>query len=234
MDHLFTPVKKVKVFQDIVSQLQEAIFSGKFKVGQALPPEKTLQAMFETNQPAVREAIRVLEYQGLVRTRSGKKSGTVVLSRQCRVLEDNLSLLMRSRRIAMDDLAEFREKIEGEAVALAAANCTDLDILQLKTLLEEAEGYSRKSGKSVRKFINADKRFHLRLCEIAGNPFYNMTLSAVYSHNPYYNRFLHLENRKMKENLQDLTDIVSAFFNHRPQEAKQISVHHICKFNSQF
>ena len=234
MDHLFTPVKKVKVFQDIVSQLQEAIFSGEFEVGQKLPPEKELQTLFQTNQPAVCEAIRVLEYQGLVRTRSGRNSGTFVVSRHCRILDDSFTLLVKSRRISMNDLAEFREKIEGEAVELAASNCTELDIRQLRKLLEEAEGYSRKSGKSIRKFINIDKRFHLRLCEIAGNPFYNMTLSAVYSQNPYYTRFLHLENQKMKENLQDLTDIVSAFFNHRPQEAKQISRYHICKFNSQF
>lgn len=234
MEHLFRPVKKVKIFEDIVFQLQESIFKGEMKVGERLPSEEVLQKRFQTGQPAVREAVRILEYQGLVRTGSGRSRSAVVASTHCNTLGDNFNLLVRSRHFSMDDLAEFREKIEGETVGLAAANFTDQDIRQLKTLIAEAEGYSRKSRKSVRKFIDADIRFHLRLSQIAANPLYHAMLAAVYSLKTYYNRFLHLENQKLEENLQDLNDLVSAFSNRRPEEAKEISRHHICKFNSQF
>ena len=174
---------------------------------------------------------RILEYQGFIHTRSGKNSGTFVKSRQGNAVCDYFNLLMRSHKCSANDLVEVREKIECAAVEIAAANVTDLDIHQLKQSREEAERYSKKSRKSIKKFIAADIRFHLRLCRIAGNPLYDQILGAIYSLNPYYKRFLNLKGEQMKGNLEDLIDIFLAFSHHHPEEAKRISKHHIYKFN---
>lgn len=234
MDHLFKPVKKVKLSQDIVLQIQEAIFTGQLKVGHRLPSEKTLQRWFQASAPTIGEAIKVLEYQGLIQTRPGEPGKVFVKSRQPATLADNFTLLIRSRKVSVNDLAEFREKIEGEVVKTAAVNATDLDICHLKKLIGRAEGYSRKSRKSARRFVCADINFHLRLSEIAQNPLYHQTLGAIYGLSAYYKRFFHLKRQKMKENLQDLYDIVSAFSDHNPGEAEEISRHHILKFNAHF
>ena len=234
MEQLFSPVKKVKIFQDVIDQIQDAIFKGHLKVGQRLPAEEKLEILFQASRPTIREAIKVMEYQGLIQRKPGPNGGLFVKSRQSHALSDTFNLLMRSRNYSLDDLAEFREKIEGDAVEIAASNFTDQDLFQLEKLIQEAETYSQKGKKSVRKFINADIKFHLRLCMIAGNPLFNETLKAIYSMNAYYKRFFDLENKMMKENLQDLKDIFSAFSSHRSEEAKTISRYHISKFNAHY
>ncbi|MCP4550795.1 MAG: FCD domain-containing protein, partial [Bacteroidetes bacterium] len=87
---------------------------------------------------------------------------------------------------SINDLAEFREKIEGEVVQTAAEKFNDLDIHQLKKVLEDVKKYSSRKSQSIKKFIESDTKFHLRLCMIAGNPIYNQILNAIYKSNGYY------------------------------------------------
>ncbi len=64
MDLPFRPATGVRVYQDIVEQIQDAIFSGQLKVGQKLPSERELQKILQASRPTVREAIRVIEDRG--------------------------------------------------------------------------------------------------------------------------------------------------------------------------
>ncbi|MCP4551847.1 MAG: FadR family transcriptional regulator, partial [Bacteroidetes bacterium] len=144
MDVPFKPAKGIKLFQDIVEQIQDAIFTNRLIAGQKLPSERKLEKMFQASRPTIREAIRVIEDRGLIHTRIGKKGGIIVNSKTNNLLFDNFYLLIRSQNFSINDLAEFREKIEGEVVQTAAEKFNDLDIHQLKKVLEDVKKYSSR------------------------------------------------------------------------------------------
>ncbi len=227
----FRPAKRVRVFQDIAEQIQDAIFSGQFVVGQKLPSERDLQKILKASRPAVREALRVIENRGLIQIKLGRDGGIFVKSNKIDTLSDSFDILIRSQNFSLDHLAEFREQLEGEIVQIAVNKSNDSDINQLEKLIAEAKECSSRTKKSIQKFIEADTRFHLKLSMIAGNPLYIYMLNAIYNMNSYFERFFKVKNSIIDENLQDLTDIMDAVTDRQPGKAKIISINHIRKFN---
>ena len=61
---MFQAAKQTKVFQDVVEQIQEAIFDGRLETGQTLPAERELKAMFNISRGTLREALRVWNKKG--------------------------------------------------------------------------------------------------------------------------------------------------------------------------
>ncbi len=53
---MFQTSKQTKVFQNVVEQIQEAIFDGRLKTGETLPAERELKAMFNISRGTLREA----------------------------------------------------------------------------------------------------------------------------------------------------------------------------------
>ena len=75
----FQPVQPVRAYQRIVEQVEEALARGDLRPGQRLPSERELVAQFEVSRSTVREALRVLESNGVVRSRPGDPNGPEVL-----------------------------------------------------------------------------------------------------------------------------------------------------------
>ena len=67
----FTPVSATKLYIQIYNQLHDAILSGQYAVGEKLPSEKDLCAMFNVSRVPVREALCALELNGLVDSMQG-------------------------------------------------------------------------------------------------------------------------------------------------------------------
>ena len=64
-------VKKTRIYEDVVSQIHELIKDGRLKAGDQLPSERELAETFKVSRTSVREALRALETQGLMVTRTG-------------------------------------------------------------------------------------------------------------------------------------------------------------------
>jgi GntR family transcriptional repressor for pyruvate dehydrogenase complex len=67
----FRPPARRRLHEDVAEQLRDAILDGRFLAGTKLPPERDLAAEFRVNRTSIREAIKVLEGQGLVSVRQG-------------------------------------------------------------------------------------------------------------------------------------------------------------------
>jgi len=67
----FTRIKKINISEQIVTSLREMILSGKIKPQQKLPPERELANQFGTNRNTLREALKILESDGLIEIRQG-------------------------------------------------------------------------------------------------------------------------------------------------------------------
>ena len=133
---MFQTAKQTKVFQDVVEQIQEAIFDGRLETGQTLPAERELKTMFNISRGTLREALRVLEQKGLIEIKLGVGGGSVVKTVDTEQVSESLGLLIRSQKVSLNHLAQFREDVEGIIASHAAKKHTKKDIQTLHLLLD--------------------------------------------------------------------------------------------------
>jgi len=229
---MFQTAKQTKVFQDVVEQIQEAIFDGRLETGQTLPAERELKTMFNISRGTLREALRVLEQKGLIEIKLGVGGGSVVKTVDTDQVSESLGLLIRSQKVSLNHLAQFREDVEGIIAAHAAQWHDQKDIKKLKQLLAKAL-QCVEGGRSQRNaFINIDKQIHMAIAEITGNPIYISVLHSIHDNiHRYYERFLSMEVPELQENYRDLCDIIAAIENGLAEQAREMAQHHVKRFN---
>lgn len=229
---MFQTARQTKVFQDVVAQIQEAILDGRLKTGDTLPSERQLKEMFNISRGTLREALRVLEQKGLIEIKLGVGGGSVVKDVNADQVSESLALLIRSQKVSLNHLAEFREDVEGIVAAHAAKRCTEADILQLKELLKEARKCIAQGTSQRDAFIEIDKQIHMALAAVAQNPIYISVLHSVHDNiHRYYEQYLSMEERELKENYQDLCDLVKLVEKRQADKARELARDHVSRFN---
>ena len=229
---MFQAAKQTKVFQDVVEQIQEAIFDGRLLIGQTLPAERELKEMFNISRGTLREALRVLEQKGLIEIKLGVGGGSVVKSVDGSQVSESLGLLIRSQKVSLNHLAQFREDVEGIIAAQAARQRKAEDIRKLKQLLSRALECVQRGRSQRDEFIDIDKQIHMAMAEITGNPIYISVLHSIHDNiHRYYDRFLSIEEIELRENYQDLCDLIDAIENSEANRAQDLAQNHVKRFN---
>src|ERR1700731_1951834 len=126
-----TPLYVPKSSDVLADDLRERILRGEFPEDTALPPERELVKQTRMSRATVREALRILEVQGLVRIKTGRTGGAFVQKPDDESVADSVALVIRGRRIRMAALLETREAIEPACARLAAKYRTDSDLERL-------------------------------------------------------------------------------------------------------
>lgn len=130
-------VRKRKMSEEVVDRLTRMILSRELKPGEKLPPERDLCTRFKVNRSTLREALRSLEAQGLIRVRQG--SGVTIGD----FLEDAnftfLEKIVLSEGAAdasiLASLHEFRVIAQRQIVLLAAERADDADMARLEAIV---------------------------------------------------------------------------------------------------
>src|SRR6266550_683600 len=131
-----TPMPVPKASDVLADDLRERILLGEFPEGTALPTERDLVAQTQMSRATVREALRILEVQGLIRIKTGRAGGAFVQKPDDESVADSVALVIRGRRIRMAALLETREAIEPACAQLAAKYRTDADLERLDKATE--------------------------------------------------------------------------------------------------
>jgi DNA-binding FadR family transcriptional regulator len=229
---MFQAAKQTKVFQDVVEQIQEAILDGQLTAGQTLPAERELKETFNISRGTLREALRVLEQKGLIEIKLGVGGGSVVKAVDTDQISESLGLLIRSQKVSLNHLAQFREDVEGIVAAHAAENHVADDIQTLKGLLVNAHDCVKKGKAQRNAFIDIDKQIHMAMARITGNPVYITVLHSIHNNiHRYYDRFLSMEKPELEENYEDLREMVSAIENGDAATARKVAKQHVKRFN---
>ena len=172
----FQPLERRKVYAQIAEQLLGQIGSRRLKPGDALPPERELTETFGVGRSSIREALRMLESQGVIR---GANGGAFVVADAPSPLESSLRLLFAlDEQAGMHDLFELRRILECEATALAAERHADEHLAEMDAAVEEMEASLGATG-GGEPFIDADLRFHLALAGATGNRLVLHSMQAV-------------------------------------------------------
>ena len=166
------PVRPTAAHELVVSQVRRAIQLGRFVPGDKLPPERQLAQQLGVSRTTVREAVRVLETEGLLESRRGATGGLLV--RRPAQPEATLRETVREQRDAIRAVFDFRIANEAAAARLAAERRTDDDLSELGALVEKmgllaATPESRADLDNIPRFIAADSAFHLGIARAARN-----------------------------------------------------------------
>jgi DNA-binding FadR family transcriptional regulator len=234
MDPIFRAAKQNRIFQDVVDQIQEAIIDGRLKVGEKLPAERELKEMLHTSRSTLREALRVLEQKGLIEIKLGMGGGAIVTAVSADQVTESLDLLIRSQKVSLNHLAEFRERVEGDVVALAAKRAGKTEIKKLTRLIDRAKNFVDQGSDFVEEFLEADRAVHFYFATITGNPIYISITKTIHGNIfRYFEKFLMpvMETPEMEENLQDLKDIAKAIAEHDAGKARRLAIKHVRRFN---
>jgi DNA-binding FadR family transcriptional regulator len=116
----------------LAAELRERILGGHYAEGAALPSERDIVDETGLGRGSVREALRVLEAEGLIRTKTGRHGGTFTTRPNEDGLTRFVSLFVRGRRIPIRALLEARTTVEPSLAYYAALNRTPEDIVALR------------------------------------------------------------------------------------------------------
>jgi GntR family transcriptional repressor for pyruvate dehydrogenase complex len=170
----FNEVIRSPVYLQVANQLRGAIFAGELAPGDELPTERDLSRAFGASRASVREALRVLEAQGLITT-TGAPARAVVTSELAGHAREALGTLLELSRVGLDDLVELRCVLESAALKRAAERRSGSDLIDAREALQEM----RAAGLDIEAFDAADLRFHVALVRAAGNEAMHLVMLAI-------------------------------------------------------
>lgn len=157
------PVRKTKVYEEVLEQIQRLIVDGRLKPGDKLPAERELADAFGVSRTSVRDAIRVLELRGLVEARQG--DGTVVCDLTPDSLVTPLATLLLRHGTLLGELLDVRKMIEPPLAARAAVHSSPDEVAHLDRILQRQEDKIHQGEVP----IDEDSEFHYTIATAARN-----------------------------------------------------------------
>ena len=180
------PVPAVRVqrvrkgYEQVADQLRELILGGQLEQGARLPTETVLAAEFGVSRATVREALRLLAAQSLIRTAKGAGGGSYVtlptVDHISEFLRANIGLLTDARDLTLDELTEARALLEVPAARLAARRRRDDDVERLRSSIPP-----ESLRLDTRSEFVANAEFHTTLIECCGNRLLYIAAQPLFS-----------------------------------------------------
>src|ERR1700738_3353814 len=162
---VLNPVDVPKASDVLARELRERILSGELPEGMALPAERELVKQTQMSRATVREALRILEVQSLVRVRAGRAGGAFVQRPTTNGMASSVSMLIRGQRIKLADLMETREALEPVCAESAARKRTDEDL----ELLDRANEAIADPDADLSTFLQANLDWHVGVAMASHN-----------------------------------------------------------------
>ncbi|WP_233552631.1 FadR/GntR family transcriptional regulator [Jiangella rhizosphaerae] len=151
----------------VLRQVEADLAAGRLRLGDRLPGERALAGQLGVSRPSVREAIRVLEAMGVVRTAvgSGPDAGAVIVAEPASPLTATLRLHLATSHLPMGDIVQTRVLLESWAVREAAGRAEPEELAAPRHLLDAMDDPELPRE----RFHLLDAEFHVALAALAGN-----------------------------------------------------------------
>jgi DNA-binding FadR family transcriptional regulator len=173
---MFSPVNVDRVSQVIVDQIKALIRDGRLLPGDRLPSERELCQRFGVSRVTVREALRVLEANGLLTIRVGAHGGAFLTSPTTERLSEGLADLISVSTLTAANVTEARIIVELGILPLAVERATDEDIAALFEMVDDAEQELEAGAYDV----EMSAAFHIRVAQCTHNPAIAMLVQSFH------------------------------------------------------
>lgn len=164
------PVRAGNGFEEALEQILQLLRLGLVPPGERLPSERELSQHLRISRVTLREALKVLQDQGMVESRRGRYGGTFVLPRTA-APDGSDELRRRIAAVDVEDTLRFREVLEAGAAGLCAQGLPADGGARLRAALDATR------GARLEDYRRQDTLLHLTLAELSGS----RTLAAQYA-----------------------------------------------------
>jgi GntR family transcriptional regulator, transcriptional repressor for pyruvate dehydrogenase complex len=159
------PVVVPKASDVLAARLRELIMQGHFTPGDLLPTERDHVVESKLSRTSVREALRVLEAEGLIVTRAGRAGGSTVTLPARASVARSVETFVRAHGIRLESLLECRVAVEPTLARLAARNRSAPELAEIRALHERFV----KSVDVVPDYKRINLDWHLAVARASGN-----------------------------------------------------------------
>lgn len=224
------PVKNRRYTDHIVEQLKEFILDKGLNPGEKLPHESVLAETFGVSRGTIREALHMLEHDGIVQIKKGPGGGIFISEGNLYQVIDSIFYALRWEKISLASLLEARKSLEDRIARLAALRATASDHGDIEAILNQMES----AETSHVQFIRLDTDFHVALAKAAKNEILHVFMVAV---KELHNRLL------VKTDIPDDLYPTAVSFHRKifeavkagdPQQAAALMAEHLDYFSGHF
>jgi len=159
----FREIAPVRLYESAIEQIMELIKNNELKPGDKLSPERELAEKLSISRGSLREAFRVLESRGFIKSKPG--GGRYIREIRKNGYSNTENIILSLEKSSILELLEAREMFEVEIVELAAQRATTEDI----ELIEKALDKTNKEEISNGKKTESDTEFHLAIARASRN-----------------------------------------------------------------
>jgi GntR family transcriptional regulator, transcriptional repressor for pyruvate dehydrogenase complex len=164
---MFSRVNAGRVSSLIVEQIRLLIRDGQLKAGDRLPSERELGERFGVSRVTVREALKVLEANGLVTIKVGARGGAFVTAPTSERVGEGISDLLTFSVVEPSDVTEARQVFEIGIVPLVCRRADEQDIAELLEICDRAQSLQESEGEYP---VSLSAEFHVRVARATHNP----------------------------------------------------------------
>jgi DNA-binding FadR family transcriptional regulator len=179
MTIVYESVRKETFPNQIAKQIRAAILDGRLKVDQRLPSEDELAGQFSVSRPTIREALKRLAAQNLIRSRRGASGGNFVNGPSISDAKDHLAtvttMLVSVGDISIESVTLARSELESICARLAASQRTEEDLALLADEIDKQKNIELTDV----EFCATDVRFHRYLVDATHNDLICFLMTAV-------------------------------------------------------
>ena len=154
--------------------LRDALRSG-LRTSDLLEPERTMLEKYQTGRGTLREALRLLEFQGVISLKPGPRGGPVLQTPDASHLSSTLVLLMQMRSAPFSSIVEVRSAMEPMISSLAATRISDDELTALRETVDQMQNELNDQY----LFLDANKRFHDIIAWSSGNALFGYIIESL-------------------------------------------------------
>lgn len=208
----------------IAAQLRAALVEGTLRPGDRLSSEPDLAEEFHVSRATVREAIKILRAQGMLRTMRGARGGHFVISPRTDTLAESVGqtfgLWFDAGDISVAEVDEARVVVERACVRLAAIRRQEPDLVEMDRLLTA----SADESLTLTEFLSFDLRFHRAIAIAARNRLLELPMTAIHMVRPRTNQLLRKHDRDTV--IKQHRGILAGLAAGDPDQAEGAFLHH--------
>ncbi|MGV0741862.1 FadR/GntR family transcriptional regulator [Mycolicibacterium sp. XJ870] len=160
-------IRQPRVADIVASKLRDDILSGRLREGDILPTQESLFQEFGVSPPALREAIHLLESDGLISVRRGNMGGAVVRQPSAERTAHMISMVLQARAATPADVSEALLHLEPICAGMCAARADR--VTEVMPYLQAEIEIQTAQFDDTSQYVPNARRFHEALVSRCGN-----------------------------------------------------------------
>lgn len=215
-----------KYYEIILDWFKAQLMSGELKEGDAIPSERELAAKFGVSRVPVREALRILEYIGIV---SSTTDGMTVQKVDIQLLNPKANFASEITMETMENLFEVRIFLESAAAYYAAKRRTEEDIQLMHQSIQQMLSALDNPDQDDEAMIKASHDFHFHVIHAAKNPVLDNMYKNLYDLLEVSKQFTIHSNHVSSSTLMDHEAILYKIESGNAEEASKYMKFHLSR-----